>query len=122
MRYFRNEILKELMGDMPAPTPLPDAENIMWVLANKCGINDAVAIYYGDKLKEIADKLDSDIIILPSSIHEVIILKSNGMAYDPDALKSMVQEVNGNEVSPEERLSDSVYLYRRDEKNIMKIA
>ena len=50
--------------------------------------------------------------MLPSSIHEVILLPENGQ--DPDALRETVKRVNETEVRKEEVLTDSVYLYDRE--------
>ena len=59
----------------------------------------------------------ADLIILPSSVHELILLPKTDS--DIDSYRMMVQEVNVTEVSPEERLSDSVYLYLAAENRIV---
>ena len=66
-----------------------------------------------DILKELSDLFEKDLIILPSSIHEVILIP----AYDHDSydeLTSMVKEVNSTQLSKEEILSDHVYFYSRE--------
>ena len=56
--------------------------------------------------------MKGDFIVLPSSVHEVIVLDAkNGMKYKD--LASIVQDVNASEVSAEEFLSDHVYVYNR---------
>lgn len=84
----------------------------MYVLTNIRAINGASAILYPGLLKEIASKLESDLYILPSSIHEVIIIAKN-TRYQKDELEYMVKEINESEVPIEDILSDRVYIYSR---------
>ena len=56
-----------------------------------------------------------DYFILPSSIHEVLLLRDDGNM-DYRALEAMVREINVTQVAPEERLSDQVYHYDAAEK------
>ena len=51
-----------------------------------------------------------DFFILPSSIHEVLLVKDDGNVNFTE-LKNMVEEVNATQVAPEEKLTDSVYHY-----------
>lgn len=93
--------------------------NILHVLTNKIGINGAAVILYDNVLKKIAEELESDLIILPSSIHEVLIL-----AFREDLsmseLKEMVCSINKSEVPVVDILSDNVYRYsRKDDKVYM---
>ena len=67
---------------------------------------------YEDNLHELAMKLDSDLYIMPSSVHEVIAVSSN--LGDPNELAAMVVEVNMQEVELAERLSNQVYHYDKD--------
>ena len=92
----------------------------IYVLTNLQGINGAAAILYPDALKKIADQMDSDLLILPSSVHEVLYLK-HVKDMDTEAFVRMVRTVNENDVAKEEVLSDSVYIYRRD-KDLLEIA
>ena len=68
---------------------------------------------YKDPLRDFANYMGHDLYILPSSIHEVILIP----AYDHDSydeLTSMVKEVNSTQLSKEEILSDHVYFYSRE--------
>ncbi|MCR4902611.1 MAG: DUF5688 family protein [Butyrivibrio sp.] len=94
---------------------LPEDLNML-VLTNKNNLFGATTLLYDDVLQNIADRLDSDLYILPSSIHETIIL-SSGNDYDPDQimqLKYMVEQVNAENVAQEDYLSDNVYYYNRN--------
>ena len=114
-----NDIMREIfMKDgMPAEiaemmiSDIPE-DRQMWVIGNEQGINGAVSMLYEDKLHELSERLDSDLYIMPSSIHETIAISATSM--DPEELAMMVQEVNMNEVSLGERMSNQVYHYDKD--------
>lgn len=84
----------------------------MYVLTNQSKIHGASCILYEDVLRDFSDKLGRDLYILPSSIHEVILLPKTE-SFDRDGLNCMVQEVNRDGVSMDEVLSDHVYEYNR---------
>ena len=89
----------------------------MYVLTNKGKTMGAVAIIYPEVLKEFADKVKSDLYILPSSIHETILLPANTVLH-PEELAPMVKDINSKVVNVVERLSDNVYIYHRKEDKI----
>ena len=67
---------------------------------------------YPSVLKDFSNQEEKDLIIFPSSVHEVLLLPVS----DPSQgthLSSMVREINQAQVPREERLSNQVYLYRR---------
>lgn len=86
----------------------------MFVATNKSKINGASVILYDGLLAKFAEKVGGDCYILPSSIHETILLPVTG-DMDVNYLIDMVRSVNATEVSPEEILSDNVYKYLADE-------
>lgn len=63
-----------------------------------------------DFMDQAAEKIGGDFFILPSSIHEILLVPDDGQK-GADELKAMVMDVNATQVSPEERLSDNVYHY-----------
>lgn len=84
----------------------------MYVCSNTAKINGAGVIFYNGLLKEFADRMDSNFYIIPSSIHETILIPASiGMSVDE--IREMVRCVNATEVAPDEILSDSVYYYNR---------
>lgn len=89
----------------------------MYILSNTKGINGASCILYPDVIRNFARLLQCDIFLLPSSIHEFILLPAQGF-YEKRQLEGMVQEINQNEVPLEEVLSDHVYYYSIKEKKI----
>lgn len=109
--------LYELLSKITDCTDIPNiditkGEPEIMVLTNSRGMFGATTIFYPNVLKELAEKHGTSLFLLPSSIHEFLILEDNGI-YNPKELKDMVQEVNSSAVSPEEVLSDNIYYYGR---------
>ena len=105
------EVMAEIIGD--SADAFEDSAFPMYVATNVFKINGACILLYDGVLKKFAEKIGGDFYILPSSVHEVIFIPANG---DMDAryLIQMVKEVNATEVSPDEVLSDNVYMYHAD--------
>lgn len=93
-----------------------DSEMQMFVLTNNVRINGAACITYPGVLKEFAEQHESDVYIIPSSVHEVILIP--GVEWDRDKMDKMVVEVNENELDPVEILSDHVYVFKREDGEI----
>lgn len=88
------------------------------VLSNEHGINGSRQMLNINTLKKASEIAESDLYILPSSTHELLLISVNEIYASPSELKNMVSEVNLNEVSEEERLTDNVYIFRRDTNTI----
>lgn len=87
----------------------------MYVLSRKTGSYGAGLIAREDILKSLAENGECDILVLPSSIHELFLLPFNEEeGVDLEMVNDMVREVNSSHVEPAERLADHVYIYRRD--------
>lgn len=99
------EIAEMMIGEMPP-------EQTMWVISNEQGLNGAISMMYEDQLHKLAEELETDLYIMPSSIHEVIAVSSD--MGDPNELAAMVAEINMDQVSLDERLSNQVYHYDKD--------
>ena len=67
----------------------------------------------------IAEKLGSDLIVIPSSIHETIILKETENMSVRE-LNAMVKAVNAEAVDPQERLGNFVYRFDREAQRLEK--
>ena len=105
---FRNEGCPDEIIELMAPEDtLP-----MYVITNNISINGATIILMNDVWSELANRLDSDLYLLPSSIHELLAIPTT-FASKPQELKEMVENVNVEQVAIEERLSDNVYIYKR---------
>lgn len=69
-------------------------------------------------MKDFANKKGADMYILPSSIHEVIMVPADRIN-DPTKLLSIVHDANTTVVSIGDVLSDSVYYYDRKKDQIL---
>ena len=80
----------------------------MYVLTNPDQRLGSGLIVHDKVLRHILDTIGEDIYVLPSSIHELIVIPSS-VVDDENYLTKMVHEINQNEVEPKDRLSDDVY-------------
>ena len=87
---------------------VPDSE--LYILSNEMGLNGAAAILYPDVPKKIYDKIGGSYYLLPSSVHEFLIIRKE-YGNSPETLKRIVWDVNENHLAPEEYLSDSIYYF-----------
>lgn len=92
-------------------------DNCMYVLSNQYRHFGAACMLYDRVLEDIGNLINEDFYILPSSIHEVIILPASTTITLED-LNEMVAEVNETQVSEEEILSDHAYFFRRQDNLI----
>ena len=100
---------------------IPDDPNLqIFVLTNQYGVNGASVILYPDLLDCIAQKLQSDLYLLPSSIHEFLVLPADSTIYS--TLVNMVSEVNTHEVADDDILSNQVYFYNWKEHTLTEKA
>lgn len=95
------------------PNPQNGKRSIpMYVLSNKQKLYGAVCMLYPDLLKNFTDKIGQDCYILPSSIHEVILVPADAVS-GGEELREIVTDINRTQVAEEEVLADSVYFYNR---------
>ncbi len=92
----------------------------MYVLSNKSRVEGAACMLYPNLIQDFAEAIQSSFYIIPSSIHELLLLPTKHFE-ESQEIKSMIQEINDTQVSVEEILSYSLYLYDREEQKIMKI-
>lgn len=101
-------VIAELLGT--SCDNVPQEENIMFVLTNPLRNYGAACMLYNGILEQIAGQLGENFYILPSSIHEIILVPES-KAPPKDDLQEMVAEINITQLEEEEILSDSVYYY-----------
>ena len=109
-----NVTVQDLWEAASHNTPLEYPAQIQSMASNSNGLYGASCMIYQNVLKDFADHLQADLILLPSSVHEVL-LTPNLPETSYEDLSSMVTSINRQEVSPEEPLSNQVYLFSRKE-------
>ena len=111
-----DEIVRRGLDVIVIPDEMPDMH--MLVVTNKSGCNGSYAMIDDELLKQIRERV-GEFYILPSSIHELIIVPTNASRNAPETvtaegLRELVRAVNQSNVPREEWLSDSVYKYDGD--------
>ena len=101
-------------SDAMLMNPFPD----MFVLTNSAKHNGAGVFLYPKVIETISKKLESSIVIIPSSVHEVIVLPYDRVKIEAGAIYQMVKEVNSSVVEEGEILSDNVYYYDKETDKI----
>ena len=111
-----SKILQDMMSEEEAAFfGVEDAQDeAMYVATVPDRVKGAGVLAYDKFMDYAAEKLGGDFFVLPSSVHEILLVKDDGKT-SYEELKEMVEQVNEAEVKPEEKLTDSVYHY--DSKN-----
>ena len=107
-------VVEELTG---VPLKEIPEKDFMFVLSNSLRNFGASCILYDDILPQIAGQLGESFFILPSSIHEVIIVPESECPTKKD-LSEMISEINQTQVDLEEVLSDRVYRYDYEQQSL----
>lgn len=101
-------LFREKKIDAP---PFPTVEDYMYILSNKQMTFGAGSILAKAVKKVLLEKFPSGrVVVLPSSVHELIVLDS-AICGDLKKLRDTVRQVNASEVSQEDFLADEVYQY-----------
>ena len=125
-----NRMLPEIATFRPADVaPLSDVLSAMtgtsvhggsgipslYVATTRGGTYGAGILAYPHFLNQCSKIMRGDFCLLPSSIHEFLILPLQ-QEMNVNELMDMVTEINANEVKPEDRLSDNVYVYNSNDR------
>ncbi len=105
-------VIEELTEESEAHISFEDKEEEMYVLSNRIHSYGAAAILYSGRMEGIGMYLKSNYYVLPSSVHEVIVVPEKA-AVEKEDLSAMVAEINRTQVEAEEVLSDHAYYYDR---------
>lgn len=111
-----DEMLAE-MGEKPESGKYGPGGVPMKVLTNQNRTQGAACIVYPGLLQQLAEEEKGSFYILPCSVHETILLSRTGRE-EPEELRSIIKEANETCVEPEEVLSDSLYFYDYEEKQL----
>ena len=99
---------------------LGEDEVTTYILTNQKEVDGAIYFMSPEVVGAIAEALEDDLYILPSSVNEVLLVRASELEGGVDELKEMVRDVNGTVVSEKDILSYSVYYY--DKENGITIA
>lgn len=107
-----NEIMRKKLGEgVFEMFGISERKNeIMYEATVPDKICGAGVLAYQGFMDQAAEKLGGDFYILPSSIHEILLVPDDGEKV-ADTLRDMVQETNAKDLSPENKLTDNVYHY-----------
>ena len=92
----------DLYGNAPVP---------LLVLTNESKYGGAACMLYEGLLRDLSAEIRSDLFIIPSSIHEVLLLPDEG-EFSEEELSALVCEINAHFINPSEILSDHVYRFK----------
>lgn len=109
---IREDVAAYVAGEQLRPT--------LFVLTNEQGINGATCLLYEGVVEEFADSIQQDLYVLPSSIHELILIPDTEEV-TKEEFQEMVAEANDTVVFDSDVLSDSVYYFSRNEKSVKRL-
>lgn len=107
------ELLCELQEGEERARIASGGERLLVLTNEKRQFGAGVMLYPG-VLRETAEREKADFWVIPSSVHETILVPDRGL-YTAEELERLVQEVNATQLRPEEVLSGRVYRYSREE-------
>jgi len=125
-KSMKDALMEIMLPDgVPEEDPLAEIlsaedEIPMYVLSNAEKLNGAASVLDKDTMETISEMLGGDFVVIPSSIHEVIILPMDDNV-DKDELEGIIREVNTGQVAPEERLSYHAYQYDSGKHALMRM-
>lgn len=117
------DVLHRILKD--DTVPLPDFvtdECPMYILRNKSGPNGAIQMIRERVMERASDLIGGDYIIIPSSVHEILLVPVKGHEGKETELAKLVSEMNCSEITEEEILSFHVYRYSRADRKVSIVA
>lgn len=112
--------LETMLMGIPKDIALEEKENQLVVLTNEHKTDGAATMFYAGVLNDLAEKLEHDLYIIPSSTDECIAL-CDSPSLNIEHVKEMLLSVNKSTlVDPDKKLSDNLYHYDKDEHILEK--
>ena len=108
---YKIMLMEDAISELTGIEISNDAFCPMYIGTNPERMLGASILLYETYLEELAAQIEDDLCIAPSSIHEVLIFPLS--LIHPAKIIEAVRDVNQTVVSPQEKLSDSAYIYRR---------
>ncbi len=111
--FRRMEDVVEELSEQNLLHPNPSGAKL-YIVSNQLNMTGAAALFYPKMMERISQEIGGDYYILPSSVHEMIVLPDDDML-DPAQLQQMVQVVN-SELDEEDVLTDQIYHYDAEQR------
>ncbi|MGN1023070.1 MAG: DUF5688 family protein [Lachnospiraceae bacterium] len=106
----RGENLACLVGEK-------EADQGLIVLTNRANLYGAAVVFYPGLLKSLSDVVGGSFYLIPSSVHEMILLPGENLLVPVAEVNEMIRDINRSDVAPKDILSETLYRYdpARDE-------
>lgn len=108
--------MDEMMNESADEGEFPPTLVKLYVITNEIKFNASSGILLEEIFYKLAEKINSNLYIIPSSIHELIAMSDEGT--DVTYLEWLLQETNRTTVDISDRLSDNVYYYNKQTRTI----
>ena len=105
--------LSDILQKFISVKMMPPTQDDLWCVTNG-QYGGAAALFYPGMMNKIKERLGGNFYILPSSMHEVLVISINELQkqnMNAQDMIDLVREVNKAEVSAEEQLSDNPLAY-----------
>ena len=109
---YKIMLMEDAISELTGIEISNDAFCPMYIGTNPERMLGASILMYETYIEDLAAQIEDDLCIAPSSIHEILIFPFS--LIQPAKIIEAVRDVNRTVVSPQEKLSDSAYIYRRD--------
>lgn len=121
IKSMKDVFMEEIGGD-DLLGEIDKSQNTMplYVLSNRNKLHGASGILRTDLLQSFAEKMGSNLVVLPSSIHEVLLIPDQKVDINIQDFIDMVTEINTNDVAVEERLSNNAYFYDKEKSELQQ--
>ena len=103
------DMIKDLISNDEVPNP-EDVGIVTYIATNKSGFQGAAVAGYPDFAEKAAEAIGGSFYMLPSSVHEFILIKDDGTPKARD-LNKMIKNVNETVLEPRDVLSAQCYHY-----------
>lgn len=112
--------LDNMAGGLGIKVHTDDLRTGSFILSNEMFNRGAAVIFYNGLLKSIADMMESDLVLIPSSIHEMLFLKKSE-EIDYEQMQCLIIDINKNVLELEDVLSNNLYVYSREDDEITQV-
>ena len=100
---------KDIKASFSGVNDIPMRDRV-YVVSNEYEFFGANALLYTDVLKKVVKNIGTDCYILPSSVHDLVILSTETFS-ESSKLRTLVRDTNCEHVRLSDRLSDNIYRF-----------